>query len=584
MKRLTGTAIATGIASSFVFLCNEEELLVPTYTLQQEELSDELTRFVHACEVAIKELKRIKRESDLATDGQIGAILDVQILMLQDVEFHQAVERSVKEKHQNVESALDNYFQSIIQKLTTTNNPRMQERVVDLHDLRHRLLRTLSEVKGGQQRLADLIEPAILVAYDMSPSLAMHLDKSLVKGVILEHGGRTSHTAILIRALGIPAVFNVTGIHQLIDEGTPLIVDGNEGIVVIRPNQGTQRAYQQAIDFETGNHAYYRALIAQPSITVDGVEIRLRANAQSLSDAQNARDLGAKGIGLFRSEFIFLAQERKAPLSEEAQYAIYKKLLQLFPHDLVTIRTLDLGADKSIPQFAHYEEANPLLGWRASRLCLEEKELFTSQLRALYRASVHGNLRIMIPFISTESELREILEILAQTRTELSEKKIAFKANVPIGIMIETPSAVLISEQLAQFVDFFSIGTNDLTQYTLAVDRDNPKVAKYYKPIHKSVLKLIRITIQEAQKSQTDLSLCGELATDLLAVPLLLGMGLRELSVGSASLTHIKEVIRLTTIKEAEVLADNVFSTTKTSEIVELLKEYRERIFARKSY
>ncbi|NIZ47572.1 phosphoenolpyruvate--protein phosphotransferase [Entomospira nematocerorum] len=584
MKRLLGTAISNGIASSKVFLCNERELLIPSYILNDREIDDEIIRFHDACEVAKQELKTIKKESILASNSKMNAILDIQVLMLHDSEFLKTIETNVKESKQNVEFLLSIYFDGLMQKLENSKNPLMRERISDVKDLLHRILHVLAEVKGGYYQLIDLDEPAILVAQDMSPSLVMNLKKDLVKGIILEHGGRTSHAAILIRAMGFPAVFNVEGILQIVDEHTPIILDGNEGIVIVNPDSETESFYQKAIDYQINNTEYYEHLSEEPSITKDGVRITLRANAQTLADAIIAAQMHAEGIGLFRSEFVFLAQERKIPLSEEDQFHLYKSILEVFPTEDVVIRTLDLGADKSLPQFTLYQESNPLLGWRATRLCLAEKELFTNQLRALYRAALYGNLKIMFPFISSESELREVLEITRKVQDSLEKEQIPFKKNVPIGIMIETPSAVLISEQLAHFVDFFSIGTNDLTQYTLAVDRDNPKVAHYYKPIHKSILKLIQMTIDEARISKTNLSLCGELATDLIAVPLLLGMGLRELSVNPASLSHVKEVIRLTEIKEAKLLADNVFKTTRTSEIVELLKEYREKIFARKNY
>ncbi len=581
MKQFQGTPIAPGCVIGHTYRYSEHTIDVPKYSLAADDITSELRRLKGAIKRVRETLLALKKRTTLTDDARMMAILDVQILMLMDAELVKAVEKKLIECHLNIEFLVNDYFESMIKRILSSESVLLRERATDLRDLQHRLLHELV-TSSRSTDLVYLNKPVILLAKEMSPTTTIGLNKRFVRGIILEEGGSTSHTAILTRALGVPTVFCVAGGLLTIGHDRPVIIDGATGVVICDPDEETIAYYSKQIKLYHATQKHLLVMSKHVTITKDKIPIALKANAQIIEDIKQAHLYNADGIGLFRSEFLFLnpTQGEDFP-SEEQQYNTYRHILKIMCNRPVTIRTLDIGADKPIPNLSPVVESNPLLGWRGIRLCIDRSDIFKTQLKALYRAGVHGDLRIMLPFITSLSELESVLAIIKKVQESLRAKGIPYKASLPVGIMIETPAAALISDKLAKRVDFFSIGTNDLTQYTLAVDRDNDKVLWYYKPFHLSILRLIAMTVKAANDANIACSICGELAADPLATPLLLGLGLNELSINTMALGVIKETILLTDMGEAQVLAEEVLALSQTNDIIKRLKMYRESIFAK---
>jgi phosphoenolpyruvate-protein phosphotransferase (PTS system enzyme I) len=565
MMELTGISASPGIARGKAFLFLEERISVPRYDISGSQVESEYGRFLTALEKASEEMKSL-------ISGQDGVLLEAQLLMFDDPELKKNVQESLAETRRNVEWVFLQILEEMSSKLAEADSQYLRERTVDFTDAGNRVLDQL--LHTTRTRLSDIREPSILVTHNLMPSDTLGLDRTLVLGIAADAGGRTSHTAILARAGEIPAVLGLSDISRIVQTGDEVIVDGSRGTVIVSPNEATCAAYdERKLAWERAS-SVLKEQRDLPAETVDGKLLSIEANIEVPEEAEGVLAHGADGIGLFRSEFLFI-QPNRFP-TEEEQLAAYTMVLAAMGRRTVTIRTLDLGGDKVMPGFHVAPDSNPLLGWRAIRFCLARPEVLKTQLRALLRASVHGSLRIMFPLISGPGELDRIAEIMAEVKADLTREGQPFRPDVPTGIMIEVPSAAVTSDILAARVDFFSIGTNDLIQYTLAVDRGNEKVAYLYEPFHPGVLRLIRTTIENAHAHGIPVGMCGELAGDPLATVVLLGLGLDSFSMGPIGIPLIKRIVRSVGSMEAEAFVRSLTPMKSGREIENAVRDWME--------
>ena len=565
MMEFTGISASPGIARGKAFLFLEDKVSVPRYDIAPSQVDFEYGRFLTALGKASAEVKGL-------VTGRDAALFEAQLLMFDDPELKKKVRGSLEENGRNVEWALLQIVEEMAGKLASADSQYLRERSIDLNDAGNRILARL--LYHERARLSDMREPAILVTRNLMPSDTLSLDRKLVLGIAADAGGRTSHTAILARASEIPAVLGLSDISRNVHGGDEIIVDGNRGTVIINPDEATRDAYDERRRVWEHKYILLKEQRDLPAETLDGKRLSIEANIEIPEEAEAVLTHGADGIGLFRSEFLFI-QPNRFP-SEEEQLAAYTSVLAALGGRSVTIRTLDLGGDKVMPGFKQAEDSNPLLGWRAIRFSLARPEIFRTQLRALLRASVHGSLRIMFPLISGPGELDRISEILAEVKAELTREGLPFREDVPVGIMIEVPSAAVTSDILAARSEFFSIGTNDLIQYTLAVDRGNEKVAYLYEPFHPGVLRLIRTTIENAHARGIPVGMCGELAGDPLATVVLLGLGLDSFSMGPIGIPLIKRIVRSVGIMEAEAFVRGLMPMGSGAEIESAVRRWME--------
>jgi phosphotransferase system enzyme I (PtsI) len=565
MMEFTGISASPGIARGKVFLFLEDRLSVPRYDITPAEVDAEYARFLAALEKASIEVKEI-------VAGQDSALFEAQLLMFEDPELKAEVRSLLGESLRNVEWVLLQIMERLTGRLLLADSQYLRERTVDLSDAGNRILGHL--LRRTRARLSDLSSPAILVTHSLMPSDTLGLDRRLVLGIAADAGGKTSHTAILARASEIPAVLGLSDITRNVHTGDDVIVDGNRGIVIVNPDAATGERYGNLRrDWERRSVLLHEQRDL-PAETTDGKLLLVEGNIEIPEEAEAVLAHGADGIGLFRSEFLFI-QPNGFP-TEDEQVAAYTAVLSAMKGKSVTIRTLDLGGDKVMPGYHLAEDGNPLLGWRAIRFCLARPEIFRTQLRALLRSSVAGSLRVMFPLISGAGELERITETLAEVKAELTREGRPFRDDVPMGIMIEVPSAAVTSDILAARVDFFSIGTNDLIQYTLAVDRGNEKVAYLYEPFHPGVLRLIRMTIENAHARGIPVGLCGELAGDPLATVVLLGLGLDSFSMGPIGIPLVKRIIRSVGIMEAEAFVRGIVPMDSGAAIEQAVRRWME--------
>jgi phosphoenolpyruvate-protein phosphotransferase (PTS system enzyme I) len=575
MVELRGIAASPGISIGTVYLYREDTPQVPQYAIEKDHLEGEKSRLSQAVERASSDIEDIRNNPSQQLERDEERLLDTHLLMLRDPTFFESVHDRLEEELLNIEWVLYQTVQDLMAKLGQSSDAYLKERTSDLHDVAKRVLNHLLERDRGS--LAQLDEEVVLVTHDLMPSDAVAMNKRMVRAIAMDAGGKTSHTAIIARSFEIPAVLGLSRITRLVTGGEQIIVDGNQGVVILEPDHDTLSRYSR-LQGEWREHEFeLMRLNNLPAETRDGKLIYLKGNIEVVEEVDGVLSHGADGIGLFRSEFLFMRPDGLP--SEDDQLAAYRRVLEAMNGEPVTIRTLDVGGDKVSSAINPGDEKNPILGWRAIRVCLSEKELFRTQLRAMLRASVYGKLRIMFPMISGVPELNQALEVLDEVRNDLRGREVPFDEDIPIGIMIEVPSAALISDTLARKVDFFSIGTNDLIQYTIAVDRGNERTAYLYQPFHPAVLRLIKLVIDNAHNEGLPVAMCGEMAGDPLASVVLLGLGLDEFSMSAVGIPEVKRIIRSVSLAEAEELAGDVMEMRSAAEIDRAVREHMKQHF-----
>ena len=537
MKKYTGKGVYGAIAIGKVSLFQRQDIQVKRLHIENEE--SEIERFEEAKEKAVSQLKEIY-EKALVEVGETNAqIFEVHMMMLEDDDYNDAIREIISNQNMNAEYAVATTADNFATMFAAMDDSYMQARAADVKDISNRVIACLNK---EEERLTQSDEKMIVCADDLAPSETVSLDKDMVLAFVTAQGSSNSHTAILARNMNIPAVIGLgDAFLKEIEAGSLAIVDGFTGDVIINPEEEILKEYEKKQKEDVEKKELLLKLKGKENVTLDGTKINIYANIGSADNIGAVLLNDAGGIGLFRSEFLYL--ENMDYPTEEQQFLVYKKVLESMATKKVVIRTLDIGADKQVDYFKLDKEENPALGLRAIRICLTRPEVFKTQLRALYRASVYGNLAIMFPMIISVAEVQEIKKICEEVRAELDEKRITYGA-VELGIMIETPAAVMISDLLAKEVDFFSIGTNDLTQYTLAIDRQNPKLDSIYDSHHPAVLRMIQMVIDNGHKEGCWVGICGELGADTTLTETFVNMGIDELSVSPTFVLPIRKIIR----------------------------------------
>ena len=569
MKEYKGIPASPGIAIHQAFAHYADSNPLPRYYLHESEVENEWYRYKSAVERASAEIRDMKKTLTKSLSGK-HQLLDVQLLMLEDPEMNDQIRKTLPKTLQNAEWVITEYIGKMVKQLESSGDEYLAERSMDFQDVLRRITNQL--LYRERRSLSGIDEEVILVSQNLLPSETIMLDPEKVRGIVLEVGGKTSHTAILARSLGIPAVLGLHLITRNITPGDLLIVDGFRGLVIVDPDEKTLVGYREKLFEEQKRETELLGLRKLPAISTDGVEINLMANIEIPEEIDLVLSANAMGVGLFRSEFLFMNPQEQP--DEDRQFRAYVKVLKAMGDKSVTIRTLDVGGDKLLPLMDGSEESNPLLGWRAIRFCLEEEEIFRTQLRALLRASAHGNLRIMFPLISNAGELDAAIRILEEERENLEARGIPVAENLPVGIMIEVPSAALLSDVLATKADFFSIGTNDLIQYTMAVDRGNEKIASLYQPYHPALWRLIKLTVDNARAAGIPVAVCGEVAADPVLAVMLLALGLDDLSMGAYSIPAVKRIIRSVSASEASTALEEMMNMATSEEAESYLSEW----------
>jgi phosphotransferase system enzyme I (PtsI) len=560
MERLKGIAASAGLATGPVYLVQTEAVRAERTTIT--DAAPELSRLDAALAQAATEIEALRRRTEEKVGPEEAKVFEAHSLMLQDPSLVDAARALVEGEQVTAAWAFQVAGEQMAEILAGLDDPYLRERAADVTDVASRVVRILLGRPAAS--LTDLNTPSIIVAHDLTPSETAQLDHDLILAFATDIGGPTSHAVIMARTLGIPAVVGLREVTAKAKHGDTAILDGATGDVILRPDGAALTEATRRKDALALRRRVLDAQLQLPAITLDGQKLELAANIGKPEDAEPALKKGAQGVGLFRTEFLYM-QGAELP-TEEQQYRAYRAALEtMFPHPVI-IRTLDIGGDKHVAALPMPEEMNPFLGLRAVRLCLEHKELFKTQLRALLRASSHGKLRIMYTMIQSLQEIKAANGVLAEARAEL-EAEGAHIGKYEVGIMVEIPAAAVISDLLAPHVDFFSIGTNDLIQYTLAVDRMNERVSHLYQPFHPAVLRLIRLVCQAAHNAGKWCGMCGEMAGDPIAAPVLLGLGLDEWSMSAPSIPAVKEILRAVTAAECANLARDLINLSDPAEI-----------------
>ena len=566
---LKGIGASPGIVLGKALVIENTQLAIERKTITDTEA--EVAKLRNAVQVSKEELNKVKEKALLELGEQEAQIFESHLLVLEDPELIESAISNINNEKVNADFALNEIKEKFVTMFEAMDNEYMRERAADIKDVTNRILRHILGIKVVD--LADLNEEVVLVAHDLTPSDTAIMDKKKVLGFLTDIGGRTSHTSIMSRTLEIAAVVGLTDATSKIKDGDFIVFNGNTGEVIINPDEETiLQYYKLKSEFEEYKKEL-ELLKGQLSITTDGKRVELVGNIGTPSDLEALIKNDAEGVGLYRTEFLYM--DRNDFPSEEEQYQAYKSVLEGMNNKPIIIRTLDIGGDKKLDYLPMDEEMNPFLGYRAIRLCLDRKEIFVTQLRALYRASIHGKLKIMFPMISSLEELLQAKEVCEEVKEQLKSEGIDYSDDVEIGMMIEVPSAAIISDVLAKHVDFFSIGTNDLIQYTCAVDRMNQKISYLYNPFNPAVLRLIKIVIDNAHKENKLVGMCGEVAGDQLMIPILIGFGLDEFSMSPVSILPARKLINSLSFEDMKKLSEEILSLENTEEI----KAYVEEIF-----
>ena len=566
MTMIKGIAASNGIAIAKAY-----KLVMPDLTVTKETVEDvekEIKAYENAMEQTAKDLETIKEAASKNLSAEEAAVFDAHALVLSDPELKTQVEDKIRNEACNAAAALDEVSAMFISMFESMGDEYFRERAADIKDVSRRLLANLLGKSLPNPALID--EEVVIIADDLTPSDTAQLNKNLVRGFATNIGGRTSHSAIMARSLEIPAVVACKTITDDVQDGDMIALDGIEGVVMINPDEATIQEYTTKRDEYKAYREELKKLVNEKTVSTDGKHVELVANIGSPKDLEGVRENGGEGVGLFRTEFLYM-ESAELP-SEDKQYEVYKEILEGMAGHPVVVRTLDIGGDKEIEAIDLPKEMNPFLGVRAIRLCFQREDIFRTQLRALLRASVHGDLRIMFPMIAALGEFRKAKGILLEEKEKLIAEGIAVSDSIQVGIMIEIPAAAVLADQFAKEVDFFSIGTNDLIQYTFAADRMSSGVSYLYQPFNPSILRLVKHVIDSAHKEGKWAGMCGEMAGEPLAAPLLLGLGLDEFSMSATSILSQRKLIRGLSQAEMAELANKAINCGTMEEVVELVE------------
>ncbi|HGH5540497.1 phosphoenolpyruvate--protein phosphotransferase [Staphylococcus pseudintermedius] len=563
---IKGIAASDGVAIAKAYLLVEPDLSFSNEKTDQPEA--EVQKFNEALNNSKIELTKIRNHAEEQLGADKAAIFDAHLLVLDDPELIQPIEEKIKNESASAPQALTEVTQNFITIFESMDNEYMKERAADIRDVAKRVLAHILGVELPNPSIID--ESVIIVAHDLTPSDTAQLNKKYVQGFVTNIGGRTSHSAIMSRSLEIPAVVGTKSISESVQQGDMVIVDGLTGDLIVNPSDDEIKAYQHKRESFFADREALKQLRDEPSKTLDGHEVELAANIGTPNDLEGVHNNGAEGIGLYRTEFLYMGRDNMP--TEDEQFEAYKKVLESMEGKRVVVRTLDIGGDKELPYLNLPEEMNPFLGYRAIRLCLDQPEIFRPQLRALLRASAYGKLNIMFPMVATIQEFRDAKALLLEEKENLKQEGVEVSDDIELGIMVEIPATAALADVFAKEVDFFSIGTNDLIQYTMAADRMSERVSYLYQPYNPSILRLIKQVIDASHQEGKWTGMCGEMAGDETAIPLLIGLGLDEFSMSATSILKARRQIKDLSRTEMVQLADRALNCATVDEVVDLVK------------
>lgn len=567
---ISGIPASPGIVLGKALVLKEEKIVLDMQKIKDSQVDEEIARFYAGREAAVEQLNSIKERAYQSLGEEKAAIFEGHLMILEDEELEEEIIDYIRSNHVNAAVAANVVIDQQVAILSEIDDEYLKERAGDIRDIGNRLIKNILGMHIVD--LGEINEEAILVAYDLTPSETAQLNLDKVLGFVTDIGGRTSHTSIMARSLELPAIVGTNNVTELVNTGDFLILDALNNVVYVNPSQeDIQRlkALQAKLADEKAELAKLKDL---PALTLDGHRVDVVANIGTIRDIEGAERNGAEGVGLYRTEFLFMDRDQLP--TEEEQFIAYKDVVEAMNGNLVILRTMDIGGDKELPYLDLPKEMNPFLGWRAIRIALDRREILNAQLRAVLRASAYGKLAVMFPMIISVEEIRELKSVIEELKVELRNEGKAFDENIQIGVMVETPSAAVNAKFLAKEVDFFSIGTNDLTQYTLAVDRGNELISHLYNPMSPSVLSLIKQVIDASHAEGKWTGMCGELAGDERATVLLLGMGLDEFSMSAISVPRIKKLIRNVNYQDAKLLAEKALQQPTAAEIERLVIDF----------
>ena len=567
---ITGIPASPGIVFGKALVLKEEKIVLDTQKFSEDQVEAEVARFYAGREAAVEQLNSIHQRALKSLGEEKAAIFEGHLMILEDEELEEEIIDYLRSQKVNASVAASKIIDQQVEMLSEIDDEYLKERAGDIRDIGNRLIKNILGMHIVD--LGDIAEESILVAYDLTPSETAQLNLEKVLGFITDIGGRTSHTSIMARSLELPAIVGTNDVTARVNTGDYLILDAVNNRVYVNPTQAEideLKTLEAKLAEEKAELAKLKDL---PAVTLDGHKVEVVANIGTIRDCEGAHRNGAEGVGLYRTEFLFMDRDQLP--SEEEQFIAYKEVVEAMEGRLVVLRTMDIGGDKELPYLNLPKEMNPFLGWRAVRIALDRREILHAQLRAVLRASAFGKLAVMFPMIISVEEIRELKSVLETLKAELRAEGKAFDENIQVGVMVETPSAAVNAKFLAKEVDFFSIGTNDLTQYTLAVDRGNELISHLYNPMSPSVLGLIKQVIDASHAEGKWTGMCGELAGDERATLLLLGMGLDEFSMSAISVPHIKKLIRHVNYQEVKALADEALQKPTSAEIEQLIQAF----------
>ena len=574
-KRYEGTAVSPGIATGPLLLLYADEHISRKRRIRPEDVPEEIARFEAALLKTRQQIQGIRNQLAHSIGEADASIFDAHILLLEDTSLIESVKEQLQARLVNVDFAYEQVVRSYTAKMRELDDDYFRERAGDFLDVSRRVLRNLQGKAGVE--LHDLETPSIIIAHDLSPSDTAGFDRARVLGIATEAGSRTSHSAIMARSLNLPAVVGLRDIIGKLEPGAEVLVDGYEGLLIVNPTEQTKYEYGQREKQHHDVDIKLDALRETLPVTIDQHRIIVSANVEILDDMPLAKEHGAEGIGLLRTEYLFLNQDVSP--SEDQQTDTYRQMAQASkPHHII-IRTLDVGGDKKRPHLGIEEEVNPFLGYRGIRYSLGRPDIFRTQLRAICRASIEGNVRVMFPMVCDVTELMAARAHLDEVREELRRENVPQAEKIEVGVMIEVPSAALTADILARHVDFFSIGSNDLIQYTLAIDRGNENVAKIYQPAHPAVLRLLQTVVEAAHRNNIWVGVCGEIAADVVLTPVLVGLGVDELSAGAASIPRIKRAVQALNYEESRQLVSRCMLNETAEANQKELREIAQRLY-----